>query len=74
MIAIIRVINWDQIFEHDHPEDAFICFENKMHELIAESSYTKKINWNQKHTFRKPWMTQELHNLILKKEIGRAHV
>ena len=60
--------NWDQIFEHDHPEDAFICFENKMHELIAKSSYTKKINWNKKHTFRKPWMTQELHNLILKKE------
>ena len=60
--------NWDQIFEHEHPEDAFICFENKMHELIAESSYTKKIKRNKKHTFRKPWMTQELHNLILKRE------
>ena len=33
----------NQIFEHEKPEDAFICFENEMYELIAESSYMNKI-------------------------------
>ena len=38
-----------------------------MHDLIAQSSCTKKLKRGKKHTFRKPWMTQELHNLILKR-------
>ena len=60
--------NWDQVFKHENPEDAFVYFENKMHELIAESSYTKKIKRNKKHNFSKPWDMQELHNLIIKRE------
>ena len=58
----------NQNFEHENPEDAFICFVNEMSELLAESSYTKKIKQDKKHTFVKPWMTQELHNLIFKRE------
>ena len=32
-----------------------------------QSSCTKKLKRGKKHTFRKPWMSQELHNLILKR-------
>ena len=59
--------NWCKLDKYDNPNDAFICFENTMHDLIAQSSCTKKLKRGKKHTFRKPWMTQELHNLILKR-------
>ena len=38
-----------------------------MHDPIAQSSHTKKLKCGIKHTCRKPWMTEEMHNLILKR-------
>ena len=60
--------NWSEIYESDDPEQAFTLFENTMKKLVAQSSHSKQLKQGRKNTFKQPWMTKKLHNLIKKRD------
>ena len=60
--------NWSEIYESDDPEQAFTLFENTMIKLVAQSSHSKQLKQGRKNTFKQPWMTKKLQNLIKKRD------
>ena len=60
--------NWSEIYESDDPEQAFTLFENTMKKLVAQSSHSKQLKQGRNNTFKQPWMTKKLQNLIKKRD------
>ena len=60
--------NWEGVLQSTDPDEAFLLFTKTTQGLIAESSNTKTIKQSKKRSFNKPWMTNEIHTLIQKRE------